>query len=325
MHLRRDTPKVAVLLTSALLAACGGSSDMSASGPITLYTCASDTTVGPVIEAFEEANPGTEVELYRATTGDLNARIAGDVRAGGLRADVVWACDPLTMQDYVDQDLVGGWAPETDISSDYRAEDYVGVAVLYLVAVTRDGVAPPTAWSDLTGSEYAGGVALPDPGIAASALGALGYFASNPDYGTDFYAALEQNGATQLSTPDDVVNGVAEGSYDAGITIANSAYLAQDNGSPIETSWPTPGAVAVYGPIAIAQGQSDSETAQAFISYVASEEGQTVIAESGSYPTLAGVPGPTKPEDAEIVSPDWSELSGDKEALLAEYQNIFRG
>ncbi len=50
-----------------------------------------------------------------------------------------------------------------------------------------------------------------------------------------------------------------------------------------------------------------------------------MIAESGSYPTLAGVPGPTKPEDAEIVSPDWSELSGDKEALLAEYQNILGG
>ncbi|MCW2766282.1 MAG: transporter substrate-binding protein, partial [Nocardioides sp.] len=39
---------------------------------ITLYTCVNDTTIGPVIDAFEKANPGTKVELYRAPTGDLN-------------------------------------------------------------------------------------------------------------------------------------------------------------------------------------------------------------------------------------------------------------
>ena len=83
---------------------------------ITLYTCVSDTTIGPVIDTFEHAHPGTKVKLYRAPTGDLNARVAGDVRSGGLRADVIWACDPLTMQDYVNQDLVGGWTPETSIA-----------------------------------------------------------------------------------------------------------------------------------------------------------------------------------------------------------------
>jgi iron(III) transport system substrate-binding protein len=309
------------------LAACGGDSESADadSGSITLYTCASDTTVGPVIDAFEEDHPGAEVELFRAPTGDLNARVAGDVRSGGLRADVIWACDPLTMQDYVDQELVGGWTPETSIADDYRTDDYVGVAVLYVVAVTHEGVTPPAAWSDLTGAAYSGGVAVPDPNLAASALGALGYFAGNPDYGTDFYASLKQNGATQLSTPDDVVTGVAEGSHDAGITIANSAYLAQSNGAPIEISWPSPGAIGIYGPIAVAREPSNEATAKDFVSFLSSEEGQTVLAESGAYPTLDGVAGPTKADDAEIVYPDWPELSSDKDALLATYQSIFGG
>ena len=105
--------KVAILLLLAVSSGCGGSEDSSDNTSITLYTCVSDTTIGPVIEAFEDANPGTKVELFRAPTGDLNARVAGDVRSGGLKADVVWACDPLTMQDYVDQGLVGGWTPTT--------------------------------------------------------------------------------------------------------------------------------------------------------------------------------------------------------------------
>jgi iron(III) transport system substrate-binding protein len=284
-----------------------------------------DTTIGPMIKSFEAANPGTKVQLYRAPTGDLNARVAGDVRSGGLRADVVWACDPLTMQDYVRQGLVGGWTPSTSIASQYRTRDYVGVALLYMVAVSGKGVAPPASWSDLTGSAYASGVAVPDPAVAASALGALGYFSSSPDYGIGFYESLKKHGAVTVSTPDEVVTGVAQGRYAAGMTVANSAYAAKKAGSPIQVSWPGPGAVAVYGPVALAKHTGHSAVAKRFISYIASRGGQAQLARSGSYPTLAGVTGPTKPADAKVVSPDWAALAAHKDDLLSRYQKIFGG
>jgi iron(III) transport system substrate-binding protein len=325
MRSRGRIAQVAILLLLAASSGCGGSEDSSDNTSITLYTCVSDTTIGPVIEAFEGANPGTKVELYRAPTGDLNARVASDVRSGGLKADVVWACDPLTMQDYVDQGLVGGWTPTTSIDDEFRTDDYVGVAILYMVAVAGKDREPPATWSELTGAEYADGVAVPDPALAASALGALGYFADNPNYGTEFYEELKSNGATQVSTPDDVVTGVAEGIYTAGMTTANSAYAAQEAGSPIEVSWPAPGAISIYGPVALAQDTSKAATAKRFISYVTSEEGQRVIADAGSYPTLAGVPGPTKPADAAVVAPDWSKVSSEQDDLLARYQKIFGG
>jgi iron(III) transport system substrate-binding protein len=278
-----------------------------------------------VIETFEKANPGIKVKLFRAPTGELNARVAGDARSGGLRADVVWACDPLTMQDFVDQGLVGGWTPSTPIGSEYRTDDYVGVAVLYMVAITGKGVPPPAAWSDLAGPAYDGKVAVPDPTIAASALGALGYFSDDPHYGVDFYASLKRAGATQVSTPDEVVTGVAEGTYRAGVTIANSAYAAKQNGSPIDVTWPSPGAVAIYGPVALAQETKHGAVAKKFISYVASKSGQEQIGGLGSYPTLPGVSSPPKPADAAVVSPDWSGLAKEKDDLLAQYQAIFGG
>lgn len=290
---------------------------------MTLYTCVSDTTIQPVISEFEKANPGRTVNLYRAPTGDLNARVAGDVRSGGLKADVVWACDPLTMQDYVDQGLVGGWTPPTDIGAELRTDDYVGVAVLYMVAVTHEGLNPPATWSDLTEASYADRVAVPDPGFAASALGTLGYFAQNPDFGIDFYAALKQNGTVQVSSPNDVTTGVAEGLYEAGITIANSAYAAQQKGSPIEIGWPEPGAIAIYGPAALGKTAVESTTAKDFLSYITSREGQTVIAQAGSYPALAGVLGPTVPDQAPIVQPDWQALADQKTSLLDNYREIF--
>ena len=166
----------------------------------------------------------------------------------------------------------------------------------------------------------------PTPAVAASALGALGYFANDPDYGTGFYAALRKSGAEQVDTPDDVVTGVAEGTYDAGITIANSAYAAKENGSPIEVTWPEPGAVAIYGPVALAKDTRERGGCQE-LHLLRRQQGRPGAAsrKSGSYPTLTGVAGPTKPEGAPVVFPDWAELSADKDALLAKYQKIFGG
>ena len=327
MRTQRIAPGAAVLGLLLLPVACGDDGGSSGGETITLYTCVSDTTVEPVIDAFEEANPGTEVDLFRAPTGELNARVAGDVRSGGLRADVVWGCDPLTMRAYVDQGLVGGWTPGnvSEIPARFRTADYVGAAVLYLVAVHGDDVEPPQEWSDLTGPDYADGVAVPDPAFAASALGAVGYFEAESGYGLDFFADLEQGGAVQVSSPDEVASGVAQGAYKAGITIANSAYALQQDGSPIGVVWPRPGAVAIYGPVALATDSEGLAPAEDFITYLVSQEGQQLIGEVGSYPTLPGVPGPTRPEDAPVVYPDWPAITAGQEDLLAEYQQIFGG
>lgn len=319
--------RAAVLVALALAPLGCGGNEASDSDRITLYTCASDTTVQPMLEDFERTHPGSEVELFRAPTGELNARVAGDIRSGGLRADVIWACDPLTMQAYVDQDLVGGWTPDnaSAVPQEFRTADYVGAHLLYMVAVHRDGVPPPQTWADLAAPELAGATAVPDPSFAASALGTLGYFAAADGYGLDFYADLEENGTVQVSSPTDVTVGVAQGLYDAGMTVATEAYLAREEGSPIGVAWPEPGGIAIHGPIALARDSADSALAQQFVGYVISEPGQQALADAGSYPTLPGVAGPTIPPGAPIVLPDWESIAEDTDDLLSSYQQIFGG
>jgi iron(III) transport system substrate-binding protein len=312
-----------------VLAACGAGSAGSgstAAESLVLYTCLSDESVQPVIEAFEARDDGGQVELFRAPTGELNARVAADVRSGGLRADVFWGCDPLTVQALVDQGLVGGWTPADaeQVPAEFRTDDYVGGHLLYMVAVHRTDVPAPQTWADLAGGDYAA-LAVPDPAVAASALGALGWFAADPGYGVDFYRGLRDAGAVQVGTPDEVTTGVAQGIYDAGITTANSAYAAKDDGSPVDVVWPQPGAVAIYGPLALATSSADSEVAKDFISFVVSEDGQAVLGASGAYPTLPGVEGPTVPDGAPVVFPDWTAIGADKDTILAEYQQVFGG
>jgi iron(III) transport system substrate-binding protein len=292
---------------------------------MTLYTCATDTTVQAVIDGFTAKHPGTSIDLFRAPTGQLNARIAADLRSGGIGADVLWACDPLTMQGYLDQGVVRSWLPAnaSDVPAQYRTADYVGVDLLYVVVAVHTGVAAPQTWQDLTQPAYTDRIAIPNPEVAASALGLLGYLSAAPDYGIDFYQSLKDNGAVQLDSPTDVVTGIAQGTYDAGIVLANAAYAAKADGSPIEVIWPKPGAVAVYAPIAPTTKEGAGPLAEAFIAYVASEEGQHAMAATNVYPVLDTVPGPTVPSDANVISPDWSQLFGGTDALLASYRAIF--
>jgi iron(III) transport system substrate-binding protein len=326
----RFVTAILLVLACSTPAACGGgdTAGSSSTKAITLYTCVGDPTAKAVIAGFTKDHPGTRVDLFRAPTGQLNARVAGDTRGGGLQADVLWTCDPLTMHGFAEQGLLRPWSPSNsaDLPPQYRTADFVGVDLLYLVAVVRNGTPAPKSWRDLAGPAYKGAVALPDPGFAASALGMLGYFSTADGYGLDYYRALKANGAVQVKSPDDVLTGVAQGTYKAGFTLANSAYLAKSKGSPIQVVWPLPGAVAIYAPIAVTKKEGgDQSLAEQFAAYVTSSAGQQVVAKTNVYPVLRGLGGPEVPAGAPVVAPDWAALFGSSAELVAQYRTIFGG
>ena len=194
-----------------------------------------------IVDGFAKADPGVKVTVFRATTGQLNARIAADQHSGGLRADVIWGTDPLSMESYAQQHLFLPW-PLPDLAGVPAADQtayFWGTRELYLVLVARKGLTPmPTTWSDLTSAAYKNQVALPDPAAAGSAFAALGYFATAPGFGMSFYRALKANGAVQVSTIPEVVTDVAEGRYQLGITLYSEVRSAIAAGSPVVLDWP---------------------------------------------------------------------------------------
>jgi len=122
-----------------------------------------------------------------------------------------------------------------------------------------------------------------------------------------------------------VVTGVAEGRYDAGITLEFSARSAATKGSPVEVVWPSPGAVAVTSPIAVLADTDRTEQARTFVEHVLSASGQTAIGVTGWAPALPGIAGPAIPAGTEIVYPDWESIFVGQDALVAGYEAIFGG
>lgn len=324
------------LLTAALIAltvaACSSSANSSGtssrSQQITLYTSVTQNTVTAVLDGFARQHPGVKVTVFRATTGQLNARIAADQHSGGLRADVIWGTDPLSMESYAEQGLFQPWPLPglTGVPARDKTRYFWGTRELYLVIVAHKGLTPmPKTWADLTSRAYKGQVALPDPAAAGSAFAALGYFDTTPGFGMNFYRTLKANGAVQVSTIPEVVTDVAQGRYQLGITLDSEARAAVKQGSPVVLDWPADGAISLYSPIAqttAAKGAA-SQAARAFLRYVLSAAGQTVIGQTGWQPVRPGIPGPARPAGATEVYPGWTALFGRQNQILQQYQAIF--
>ena len=329
---------LAALAALTALTACSSSSSSSPSSAaavadhtpqqLTLYTSVTQNTVTAVVNGFAKADPGVKVSVFRATTGQLNARIAADQHSGGLRAGVIWGTDPLSMESYAQQGLFKPWplpglagVPATD-----KTTYFWGTRELYLVIVAHKGLSPmPNTWADLTNAAYHGKVALPDPAAAGSAFAALGYFATAPGFGLNFYRALKANGAVQVSTVPEVVTDVAEGRYQLGITLDSEVRSAIAAGSPVVMDWPAGGAISLYSPIAetVAATGATATAAQAFMRYVLSPAGQTAIGKTGWQPVLPGIAGPPRPAGATEVHPGWPVLFGRQQQILQQYQAIF--
>jgi iron(III) transport system substrate-binding protein len=241
-----------------------------------------------------------------------------------VQADVLWLTDPLSMQQYDADGLLRTWEPAEagSIPAEYREDTYWGTRLLNVVAVVGADVTDPAAWSDLTGPAYRDGVAIPDPGFAGTAFGALGYFALADGYGLDFYRALQANGAVQVASPGEVVTGVAEGRFLAGMTLDATARDAIDKGSPIRMVWPSPGGIAVYSPIAVVDTAGDVGAAEAFVDYTLGKEGQEAIAATGWQPVRPDV---AWQSEGPVVAPDWRAIYDRQADLLAGYRAIFGG
>ena len=289
-------------------------------GTVTVYTSVTQDTVDAVLAALAAVNPELKVEVFRAPTGELDARIATEQRTGGIAADVLWMTDPLSVQRYEADGLLAPLEGEAfDVVPEaYRGETFVGTRLLNLVLVSGADVEDaPTAWAELAGAE---GVVMPDPGFAGSAFAALGYFGTSDEYGLDFYQGLKDNGATIVQSPVDTVTGVAEGIYQTGITLDKIARANVDNGAPIVMTWPEPGAIALFSPAAVVAESDDPEAARAFQSFLVSPEGQAAIASTGWQPVRDDV---EWPHEDTVVTADWDELYGRQAQLLEDFYAIF--
>lgn len=341
---------LAVMAGLAMFAACGGgetapspgntaggseSSAPAASGTVVIYTPNEEGMLDALIPAFEKKT-GIKAEIVTAGTGELVQRIRseaarpqGDVMFGGgvaqasLNGDL-WA-DYTSVNDgdmlKLGKNLNGNITPyQADGSNLLVNTDKVGDLVI-------------EGYADLLKPELKGKIAFGDATQSSSAfaqltnmLNAMGGGDLNSDAGWTFVEQLvAQLDGKVIGSSSQVGQDTANGEYIVALTYEPLSLNLVNAGLPVKIVYPKEGAVFLPAGMQLIKGGPNPEAGKAFIDYITSEEGQTILAnETAGRPLRSGVvkPNLTPLEDIKTLDEDFAFVSENRDALIARFQKI---
>jgi molybdate transport system substrate-binding protein len=245
-----------------LAAACGGDDDDSAAtttesteaegptGSITVFAAASLTdSFGEMADSFEEENPGTTVEMNFGASSALREQILA-----GAPADVFASANTSNMDQLVDADAVEG-EPQVFVRNELE------------IAV------PAGNPGNVNGLDAFGNADLN-----------IGLCAAEVPCGQFGREALANAGVTPAQDTDEpdvrsLLTKVEAGDLDAGLVYHTDVLAAGDEVEGVEV--PDEFNVIASYPLAALSASGNAELASAFVEFVLSDEGESILESYG--------------------------------------------
>ncbi|MFH0411288.1 ABC transporter substrate-binding protein [Corynebacterium sp. L4756] len=343
--IRRSLATASAAVTALVLVACsepseGGDTDAettAASGDeqttITVYTSEPEEKVDEINAAFMEAHPDISVEVYRAGTGDLNARIESEKASGGIEADVLWAADSPTFEGYAaDGDL----AELQDVDTEGLMEEvvdeegyYVGTRIIpTVIAYNTDVISEddaPQSWQDLTDPEYMDQLVMPDPAVSGAAAFNASVWLESEELGEEWLSALAENQPMIAQSNGPTSQEIASGSRPVGVVVDYLVRDLADAGSPIATAYPEEGAPYITEPAGAFEASENKEAAETYINFLLSEEAQNLAVEQAYLPVREGIDTPEDTpalEDINLLNPDLEAVTENQDDAVSTFQEL---
>ncbi len=345
MHLVRTSASITAALGIAALTLVGCAEPSTSESPtaaettatgektvLTLYTSEPEDKVDEINRAFTEENPDIEVQVYRAGTGDLNARIEAERTSGKVEADLIWAADAPTFEGFKAEDLLVKF---NDVDTSNVLDEvvdaegfYVGTRLIPTVIAYNtdviDQADAPTSWADLTDAKYMDKIVLPDPAVSGAAAYNATVWMNNDKLGEAWVTDLGANNPMIAASNGPTSQEIAGGGHPVGIVVD---YLVRDlaaKGSPIKEIYATEGSPYITEPIAVFKDSANQAAAERYINFILSEKGQKIAVEQNYLPVIesAGTPGDAPAlKDIALMNADLDVLSEDRARSVEFFQN----
>ena len=330
----------AAATTVAALALTGAGGAFAQDGisgtTLVVYTPNEEGMLQSLVPIFE-SETGVTVQLITAGTGELYQRInseasnpQGDVMFGGGMAQAnanidLWA--EYTSAE--DAGMVPAGKNKTGFYTPYQAD---GSNLLVNKEAAAAAGVEITSYADLLKPELKGKIAYGDPTASSSAFAQLTNMlkAVGGDYESDaswdyVEALVTQLDGISIGSSSQVAKDVAAGEYIVGLTYEPLSLNFVRSGAPVEIVYPAEGAAFLPATIELIKGGPNPEAGKAFIDFVISEEGQTIIAEqTAGRPLREGVTKPGVPALSEIptIEEDGAYVSAHRDDIVAKYRKI---
>jgi molybdate transport system substrate-binding protein len=266
-YLRRVLPLFFILLL--LLSACGSQtsntqSSVSASptlAPVslTVFAAASLTeSFNDIKTAYHTLHPNITITYNYNGSQALEQQLAN-----GAPDDVFASADQTNMKKATDANLVG--------ASQVFARNKL------VVIIPKSNPAHLNTLKDLANKGVKIDVAASTVPVGKYALQVLDNMGKSADYGSDYENSVKANVVSQEENDKAIVQKVELGTVDAGIVYFTDLTPASEK-QVTEIAIPDNFNVIAQYPIAVTKNSKHASDAQAFIQYILSAQGQTILA-----------------------------------------------
>lgn len=302
------------------------------SGKIIIYTSMFPDIIEAVKPELKKAFPNLDVQWFQAGSEQVMTKLAGEIEARKIQADVLMVSDPGYYITLKEKNLLMKFdAPNRKFVADrYKdAEGYwTAVRLSYmLMAYNTAKVKPedaPKNFKDLTDPKWKDKLAMANPLLSGSILTVTADLSQR--YGWDYFKKLKENGLKIEGGNTTVQNKLVTGEYLVGIIGEENILKVSAKGEPLKVVYATDGAVILPSPIAIFAGTQNPDAAKAVTDWWLSKEGQQAIVTKGwMHSVRDDVPPPQGAPDKSVItrnSPmlDWAKFAKEAESVKETFR-----
>jgi iron(III) transport system substrate-binding protein len=299
---------------------------------ITIYSSVHQDVLGAITAEFNKRNADVELTYLRLGTTQIIARVNAELKAGGIKGDLVWTAEPAYFEELKQRGMLVKYLSPTakdipkvfiDLDGYYIGARILSIGLMYNTRLVKEAEAPRD-WNDLLHPQWKNQIAHSSPLYSGSATTTVTALTQNPAYGWAYYEKLRTHGCTIIGSQGETQWKVARGEYKAGIGLDYGIRKMTAKGSPIRFVYPKSGTVTWGSPIAIFNASRHQDAAKKFIDFVLSSDGQKFLISEyivSVNPKVASPEG--APPVLDILSKalpvDWGYLVKNREELLKRF------
>lgn len=285
----RHRRSLLVLAALAPILAAGPVGAQALEDKLVIVTSFSRDVTGPFVDAFQKKHPGTKVEIQsRSTTAGVS--FVRETRSSP--PDMFWASAPDAFEVLKKGNLLQkytptatgiaqrvGPSPVNDPEGYYFGFAASGYGIMYNTRYMRANNLPaPKEWDDLKKPVYFGHVGISAPSRSGTTHLTVETILQGEGWDKGWATMLEIGGnfASVSDRSFGVPDAVNSGQYGIGIVIDFFGLSAKASGFPVEFVYPTV-TTMVPANIGIIAGARNPNAAKAFVEYLLSDDGQTLL------------------------------------------------
>ena len=291
--------------------------------------------INPLVDDFKAKNPGINVDVIAAGTGELIKRVESE--KDNPLGDILWGGSLNLARTKIDLFESYTSTNEENILDYYKNIEgpltrFTTMPSVLMVNTNLTGNIKIEGYEDLLNPALKGKIAAADPSTSSSAyehlinmLYAMGK--GDPEKGWDYVQKLCANlDGKLLNGSSAVYKGVADGEYAVGLTFEEGGANFVSAGSPVKLVYMKEGAVFKPDGIYIIKNAKNMENAKKFVDYATSYDVQKKVNELNRRSIRNDLP----PSDIllsidkiNVIQDDENVVEPNKQKWLNKFRDIF--